>query len=131
MLADGAVSAATVHQFCATAQMVPNGAPPPAKKYQPSTKDTEDFNTGNALTGWKCLKFQMNEAMYFRYLYTQGTGPNNGAAGTGADGTGFEATANGDLSGDGTNFSTFARGVSLRNGVPIVSTELFVANELE
>lgn len=132
VLADGTTSAATVHQFCASAaNKVPDTVPPPAKKYQPSTADNADFNTGNALTGWKCLKFQMNEAMYFQYIYTQGAGPNDGAAGTGANGTGFEATAKGDLSGDGVNFSTFARGVSLRNGIPIVGTELFVANELE
>ncbi|MFT3770804.1 MAG: prepilin-type N-terminal cleavage/methylation domain-containing protein [Minicystis sp.] len=132
VLGDSGTSSATVHDFCNTAQKVPStGTPPPAKKYQPSTLDNADFNTGDKLTGWKCLKFQMNEAIYFSYWYTKGTGPNDGAAGTGADGTGFEATAKGDLTGDTVNFSTFARGVILRNKVPVVSTELFIKDELE
>src|SRR4051794_2867782 len=59
LLADGATSAATVHAFCLTAAKVPNAGPPAAKKYQPSTADGADFNSGDNLTGWKCLKFQL------------------------------------------------------------------------
>ena len=130
ILGDGAVSAQTVHSFCGSAVAVPTTAPPPAKKYQPSTVDAADFNTGDSLNGWKCLKFNMNEATYFRYTYFKNTGYIAGTN-SGADNTGFEVAAQGDLTGDGTNFSTFARGAILRNNVPVVSTEMYIDKEYE
>jgi type IV pilus assembly protein PilA len=127
MLGDGQTSSATVHAFCGSASKVPTGGPPAAKKYQPNTADGSDFNTGDNLNGWKCLKFQLSEAIYFAYRYDKGAGTVTGSQATA---NGFEVSAQGDLDGNGT-FSTFARGADLRNGVPVVSTELFIDKEYE
>src|SRR6185437_11669085 len=75
LLQDGQTSAATVHAFCGSAGKVPTAGPPAAKKYQPNTQDNNDFNTGDNTNGWKCLKFQLNEAIYFAYRYDKGQGP--------------------------------------------------------
>ena len=58
------------------------------KKYQ---SDPQDWDDGE---GWTCLRYTMQDPQYFMYNYT--------ADGTGAEGDGFEAVANGDLDGDGT-----------------------------
>jgi len=127
VLADGATSAQTVHSFCGSAVTTPT-TPPPAKKYQPSTVDNADFNTGDNLNGWKCLKFNLNEATYFSYAYAKGAG--TFSAGSKADATGFEVSAQGDLDGNSV-LSTFARGAILRNGTPVISTEMYIDKEYE
>lgn len=129
ILQDGATSAQTVHSFCGSASKTPS-APPPAKKYQPSTQDNADFNTGDNLNGWKCLKFNLNEAIYFSYAYQKGAGSFGGATGSGATANGFEVSAEGDLDGNSV-YSIFARGADLRNGVPVVSTEMYIQREYE
>jgi type IV pilus assembly protein PilA len=126
ILPDGQTSAQTVHSFCGTSTKVP-ATPPPAKKYQPSTQDNADFNTGDNLNGWKCLKFSLNEATYFSYQYQRGAGSFTGSKATA---NGFEVSAQGDLDGNSV-LSTFARGADLRNGVPVISTELYVDKEYE
>ena len=111
--------------------------PPPGvsgTKYQPSTADGVDFNTGDHLNGWKCLAFSMTQASYYAYFYAQGAGSGL----SGATANGFEASALGDLDGDGASaavpgphVSFFARGADVRNGTVVVSTELFIQNEYE
>ena len=32
------------------------------------------LNTGDADTGWQCLKFSMSMPIYYRYQYNKGTG---------------------------------------------------------
>ncbi len=126
LLSDGASSTTQVHVLCGSdAGWVPT-APPKAKKYQPSTQDGADYNTGDPLNGWKCLKFSMTEPTYYSYNYVTGVGSNL----SGATAAGFEAAAQGDLDGNGTN-SLFARGADVRNGSVVVSTELFIQNEYE
>lgn len=126
LLGDGATSATFMHQLCVSAPARVPAVPPAAKKYQPDTRDGNDFNTGDQLTGWRCLKFQMTEPIYYSYHYVTGTGSGLSAAGA----NGFEASAQGDLDGNGT-FSFFARGADVRNGSVVVSTEMFIQNELE
>jgi type IV pilus assembly protein PilA len=126
LLADGATSASFMHQLCTSAAARVPATPPPAKKYQPSTADGADFNTGDGVASWKCLKFSLSEATYYSYLYVTGVGSGN----SGATANGFEASAQGDLDGNGT-YSFFARGADVRNGTVVVSTELFVQNEFE
>ena len=74
------------------------------KKYQSSNKQgtgaantgAEDWEIGDAATGWKCLRFSMSEPQYFMYGYAApGTS-------TGVDGEIFTASAQGDLDADGT-----------------------------
>jgi len=71
------------------------------QKYQSDSAQSKDWNTDQATShkGFYCLKFVMDQPQYYMYSYT-------GAAGSGAAGDAFTATANGDLNGDGTT-STF------------------------
>jgi type IV pilus assembly protein PilA len=88
----------------------------------------QDFDTGSATSGWKCLKFAMTMPMYYQYHYQKGAGwvvPSNAP---GADG--FEAAARGDLDGNGT-YSTFARTGKVQGGMVVVSTNIYVDNEFE
>lgn len=82
----------TIRSMCQSASKTPTGTPA-AQKYQ-SKKD--DWEVGNAATGWKCLKFEMTAPQYYSYNY-QANGTSQGA---------FTASANGDLNGDTTE-STF------------------------
>jgi type IV pilus assembly protein PilA len=132
ILGDGAQSTAASHALCTSA-----AAPVPAQmtsvrgtKYQPSTEPGEDFDTGDSLAGWKCLKFTLTQPIYFQYHYLQGGGyiiP--GAPAPGA--TGFEASARGDLDADDT-YSGFARGGTVNtNGQLVLATQVHVDNEYE
>jgi len=88
-------------RLCGSAVPVPK-AVPRGKKYMPSTKDGEDFNTGDATTGWECLRFGLREPMSYQLTYVVGgpyKGPPEGGPDPGANG--FEVAAEGDLDGDG------------------------------
>jgi type IV pilus assembly protein PilA len=96
ILAAGGTSA-LMRQFCASSTMVPATAVTiSGQKYQ-STK--ADWAAGNAVTGWNCLKFTLEEPQYYAYTYN--------AVGTDGNTGGFVASAFGDLNGD-TNYSTFS-----------------------
>ena len=126
LLADGATSSVAMHALCGTASKAPASIPK-GTKIQPSTVDGNDFNSGDNLNGWKCLKFGMTQPTYYQFTYTNGTAPLSGISiGT----NGFEVAAQGDLDGNGTN-STFARGATIRNGSIVLSTELYIVNEFE
>ena len=86
-------STSTIRSLCGNAVAVP-GSVPLAQKYQSSKADWE---TGDATTGWKCLKYEMTAPQYYQYNYT---GSGNSTAGS------FTVIANGDLNGD-TTASTF------------------------
>jgi len=61
-----------------------------AKKYQ---SDPTEWNVGDQVTGWQCLKFSMQDPQYFMYSYTSANPTDTAAAA-------FSATANGDLNAD-------------------------------
>jgi type IV pilus assembly protein PilA len=128
MLADGETSAEALHQLCKSAAARVPVTPPLAKKYQPATEDGKDFNTGDGTTGWKCLRFDLSEPIYYAYLYELGNATSGGKSG--ATASGFEASAKGDLNGNGVD-SLFVRGADLRNGSIVLSTEIFIENEFE
>ena len=74
LLADSQSSTTFSHQLCGSdAGPVPASAPK-AKKYQPSTADATDFNSGDSVNGWKCLKFSMTQPIYYSYHYVTGVG---------------------------------------------------------
>ncbi len=127
LLAEGQQSAVTMHAYCGSDLAFVPASAPQNKKYQPITADGSDFNSGDTVNGWKCLKFQMSEPIYYSYNYAKGIGV---CTGSGADGTAFEVCAHGDLDGNGTN-STFARGAAQLNGQTKLSTEMFIQNEFE
>jgi type IV pilus assembly protein PilA len=126
LLGDGATSASFVHQLCGSAAAYVPATPPAAKKYQPSTAATADFNAGDSVNSWKCLRFSLSEPIYYSYTYVTGTGSTL----SGATANGFEASAKGDLDGNSTT-SLFARGADVRNGTVVLSTEIFIQNEYE
>lgn len=131
IVAEGANSAAANHALCTSALNRVPAVVPGGNKYQPNSADGVDFQTGDSLTGWKCLKFAINQPIYYSYSYNAGAGyiavnaPNPGA-------TGFEAAAQGDLDNDGL-FSTFARGgtVNAATGTVRLATQVFVEQEFE
>jgi type IV pilus assembly protein PilA len=134
LLGDGVSSSTFTHELCGSASARVPASAPAAKKYQPSTADGADFNTGDNRNGWKCLKFSLTQPIYYSYHYVTGTG--SGLSGAAA--TGFEASALGDINGDaggatapGAKASFFARGAEVRNGSVVLSTEIFIQNEYE
>lgn len=121
-------AAAVNHAVCDDANTVPSTGVPKGVKYQPDTTDGKDFNTGDAVSGWKCLKFTMTQPIYYEYSYQKGTAPISGLT-VGADG--FEAGARGDLNGDGAIFSKFALAGAVTNNEMTVATQVFIENEYD
>ena len=133
VVTEGSSSAQASHALCLSAAPVPGtmGAVQ-GKKYQPSSAVNADFNAGDGLKGWQCLKFTINSPIYYQYNYVKGASViATGSAASTAEG--FEASAQGDLNGDGTVFSQFARTgeVNTATGAIRLATQVFVANEFE
>ncbi len=120
-----AKAAPIAHHLCDSATPVPKTVPA-ATKYQPSTAPGQDFQSGSATAGWTCLKFSMSQPMYYQYSYVKGAGSGK----SGATASGFEASARGDIDGNGTT-SFFARGADIKNGIVSVSTQIYIENEFE
>jgi len=93
VLAEGGTSAAASHSLCGSSTSVPAAGVPAGTKYQPNTTEGQDFETGTAIAGWKCLKFGMSQPIYFQYQYTH--------FGDDGNAEGFEVSVAGDLDGDG------------------------------
>ena len=101
-LPEDALPDAPSHKLCTSATPVPAKGPPSGTKYQPSATDGEDFESGDAESGWRCLKFALSQPHYFQYGYNAGSGYKSTAHGLPDPGPdGFEAWAMGDLDGDG------------------------------
>jgi type IV pilus assembly protein PilA len=115
----------SVHRLCKSSTYVPVKIPA-GVKYQPSSAPGVDFNAGNAGTGWPCLKFSITQPIYYQYSYVTGVGTGK----SGATPAGFEASARGDLDGNGAT-SLFARGADVRNGQVVVSDQIYIENEFE
>ncbi len=110
-----------MRSFCATAAnsipLLP--AQIAAQKYQSAASE---WNAGDAVTGWNCLKFSLEEPQYYMYSYS--------AASVSATSGGFIATANGDLNGDG-NTSTFSVSGSAFSGAISISPNIQETNPEE
>ena len=134
-LPEGTESAVASHAVCASADPVPSGVPA-GRKYQPKTEGTIDWNMGDDVTGWKCLKFSMSQPHYYQYHYTQG--PSGDAtlalafADSVPDADGYTAGAVGDLDNDST-YSGFARTGTLNAASKELkaSTQVGIVNEFE
>ncbi len=137
LVGEGASTLAASHQLCASAaKTVPTSVGMVAgKKYQPdSTTVGVDYNDGSSTAGWKCLKFTMNSPQYYVYGYNAGgtnLAVNNTAKATGTES--FEASAEGDLDGDGVTFSWFARtGIVNPTSKTIrLASQIYVENEFD
>lgn len=121
-----------IHKLCQSAPPVP-ATVPRGVKYQPSLKAGSDYDTGDALTGWRCLKFTMSVPQYYQYTYSAGgpyKGPRRGGPDPGPNG--FEVAAEGDLDGDGvTSLFTRTGTISPHSGLVTISTELWSDQEKE
>jgi type IV pilus assembly protein PilA len=106
----------------ATASVPSAAASIKGKKYQPDPSAARDYNldAATAGVGFACLKFEMTSPQYFLYMYKSD-------ATSSTVGTGMTATANGDLSGDGT-LSTFQLLGSVRAGALTLAPSIFEVN---
>ncbi|WP_437738503.1 type IV pilin protein [Sorangium sp. So ce1335] len=132
ILGAGDSSAAASHSLCGDADPVPAGGPPMGVKYQPDATEGEDFETGTATAGWKCLRFSINQPIYYQYQYLQGTQITGPTAAPNPGATGFEAGAIGNLDADAVN-SYFIRGgsVDAATGQLTLATQIYIENEYE
>ena len=109
-----------MRQFCGTASMVPSTvATIKGQKYQSAKSD---WDSGDAVTGWKCLKFSLEEPQYYAYTYLAATTDGNSG--------GFVASAYGDLNGDG-NTSVFSVTGTAYSGAVAISPNIQETNPEE
>jgi type IV pilus assembly protein PilA len=130
--AAGGNSTGSNHALCLNATPVP-ATVPAGVKYQPGTGGV-DFDTGDSISGWKCLKFSMTQAIYYRYTYTKGSSPLSSAKGltpTVAAAESFEAGAEGDLDGDATTSAFAIVGQADAANEMRVATQVSVGDEFE
>lgn len=109
----GTVGAA--RRLCADATNVPGAMTAvTGLKYQ---SDEAEWATGDATTGWTCLKFAIKGPQYYQYGYTatQATPI--------VSGNSFQANATGDLDGDGTT-SVFTREGAIAGTAPNLTLTL-------
>ncbi|MFO0552919.1 MAG: fimbiral protein pilA [Polyangiaceae bacterium] len=122
----------TTHVLCKSAKPVP-ATVPSGRAYQPSSTPGEDFESGSATEGWKCLKFIITSPIRYQYEYRVG-GPYKGPARGGPDPgpNGFEISAEGDLDGDGkTSLFTVVGKVNEATKTITSDNSVFVSDEFE
>ena len=128
----GAYSKSASHALCGTAKPVPANVPK-GTKYQPANSNGKDFDAGDGNTGWPCLKFSIDQPIYYRYSYIKG---NSGLAATKnpakPDKNGFEAAALGDVDGDGKRSIFALTGqVDTKTQALRMATQIYVEQESE
>jgi len=130
-LGEGKESVQASHSLCGTASKVPAKVPA-GKKYQPLTDDGKDFESGDNVNGWKCLKFGMTQPIYYQYHYYKDSStaaPNNPAKCTKDC---YEAAAVGDLDGDGaTSIFALTGEINTKTGKLKKATQVYIENEFE
>jgi type IV pilus assembly protein PilA len=130
--AAGGNSAGANHALCKSATAVP-AVIPAGTKYQPGTGGV-DFDTGDAITGWKCLKFSMTQAVYYKYSYTKGSSPvtdSHGGTPSVSAAESFEAAAEGDLDGDAAPSAFTLVGQADAANEMRVATQVYIFDEFE
>jgi len=118
----GEVRALAIHELCSTTTAVPTFVPR-GTKYLPKEADWGQ--------DWHCLRFQITDPFRYQYRYIaagpfrapERGGPNPGNAG-------FEASAEGDLNGDGVTSLFTVQGIVDAKG-PRLDKQLFISKELE
>ncbi len=111
LVGEGNVAQAASHALCGTAtQDIPTTMDAvKGTKYQPNSAHGADYNLGDSSNGWPCLKFSSSSPTYYQLGYRKASLKfgSNPAGATSPES--FEASAQGDLDGDGAVFSQFAR----------------------
>jgi hypothetical protein len=122
----------SAHALCGSAAAVP-GDVPRGMKYQPNEEAGADWESGDDTAGWRCLRFALSQAHYYRYSYRAGSGylgPSRGGPDPGPNG--FEVAAEGDLDGDGkTSLFTITGTVDPQTQRLEVAPQVFVVDEYE
>lgn len=136
LLALGSSSTTATHDLCDSATTVPASiASVKGTKYQPKNDATNDFGAGSATAGWKCLRFVMDDPIYYQYSYSKNAAPVTALAGGTAPSQTlyYEAAATGDLDGDGTEFGYFVLNGQVDNTTKqmVRATQVLLANEFE
>jgi type IV pilus assembly protein PilA len=132
-IGEGSQSSTVSHHLCDSATPVPTFVPT-GKKYQPNTAADVDFQAGDDNAGWKCLRFQISQPIYYQYNYNRGgsvVAPDNWAACPNS-GECYEAGALGDLNGNG-KMSRVARTGHVNTATQMLraSTVIYIQNEAE
>jgi len=128
---EGNESVQVSHALCLSALSVPAKVPA-GKKYQPNTANGKDFGTGSDSEGWKCLRFRIDQPVYYQYLYTyngSAVAPNSKAK---CSADCYEAGALGDLNANGL-YSRFAKTgqINTKTKALKAATNVYVENEAE
>jgi type IV pilus assembly protein PilA len=126
----GTESAAASHALCDAAVAVPV-AVPLGKKYAPNNAAGVDFNSGTASAGWKCLRFEVNDPMYYQYDYTKTAYRTITGLTSPTLANGFQAIATGDLDGDTVTSNFVLQGQVEANGQLNRSTQVYINEEFE
>lgn len=117
------------HRLCGAAIPVPASVPV-GRKYVPSPSD---FESGDTVNGWKCLRFAVGMPMYYQYEYRVGgnyKGPARGGRDPGPDG--FEVSAEGDLDGDGIKSLFVQTGrIDRATNTVTLDPDVFIVDEFE
>ncbi len=100
-----------VHRMCDSASAVPSVGVPKGKKVQPNP---DDWNGD----GWRCLRFSLNDPVYYQYNYVAPDPTNT------ANGNGFSAIAIGDLDADGTPGGAWMYRGAMLSGVLRLATTM-------
>lgn len=125
----GAAPDEAEHALCGSSAWVPDSlAKVKGRKYQPITADNADFQLGDDNTGWRCLKFQVTQPVYYRLSYGHNAGDLSGLFGAAADY--FVARAEGDTDGDGI-VARFQRGGQVVNNLVTMETQVWLQNDTE
>jgi type IV pilus assembly protein PilA len=101
-------SSSVLRAFCSSAAATVPTFVPTVAKYQ---SQVSDWNAGSIVAGWQCLKFSLEEPQYYMYGYTSSV--------TSAVSGYFNATANGDLNGNGVYSTFLISGVAYSGAVAI------------
>jgi len=144
LVAEGTSASAFSHDICGGAlSTVPAAiASVAGKKYQPNTNPGLDFETGDASSGWKCLKFTVTSPIYFVYGYQAQRVAGGGVTGAVPNATipaiaappvnSLTIFANGNLDGDAI-FSGFSQAGTVNTTTKSLklTTEVSISDEFE
>jgi type IV pilus assembly protein PilA len=133
ILTVGTTSNTSSHAICTSAtDTVPKLLTSVAgKKYLADPGSGKDYETGDATSGWKCVRFNMTQPQYYMYGYKTDSALVSGNSAAFTSGNGFEASAQGDLDGDNVA-SGFARVGAIDTSKNLVlATQLYIKDEFE
>jgi type IV pilus assembly protein PilA len=97
-------------------------------KYQPKTGKDADFQKGDELGGWRCLRFAVDQPMTYQLNYSHADTADDWSHTLSGDF--FVARAQGDTDADGIA-SRFLRGGTVINDVVTMQTEVWLQNDTE